>query len=331
MSSTEAVSGESLLTGPRRGGWRDAVGRRPIVLVWFATVMFSTGPVMVASSTVSGPVFSFWRLWIGVVLLGTLAVGAQRRTPTVLTRAGVRWTLIAGTAFAVHQVCMMAALHLTSVVDVTLMNTLAPVVVAVLAVRLFGERPGTAFRAWSVVAIAGAAIVAVAGSSGPGGHPLGMVLAAANVVFYSFFFVASKRARDHIETMPFLALSTTVAAVVVTLYVSTVGLVEGTGWSTISVTAHDLLLCLAVAAIPGLLGHFSMTWSLKFVPANIPPVVMLSLPFLSGALAWVLLGQTITWVRVAGGALTLLGVAGAIRSASSAPVTLEAIELAEET
>ena len=56
-----------------------------------------------------------------------------------------------------------------------------------------------------------------------------------------------------------------------------------------------------VAAIPGLLGHFSMTWSLKFVPANIPPVIMLSLPFLSGALAWILLGQTITWVRVAGG------------------------------
>jgi drug/metabolite transporter (DMT)-like permease len=333
MSSAEAIDPVGSLGGerPEVTGWRSALVQRPILLVWFGTVMFSTGPVMVASSSVSGAVFSFWRLWIGVVLLGTLALGAQRRSSTTITRDGFRWTLVAGVTFAIHQVCLMAALHTTSVVDVTLMNTLAPLVVALLAVKMFDERPGSAFRAWSVVAIAGAVVVAVAGSSGPGGHPLGMALAAVNVVFYSFFFVASKRARDHIDIMTFLAMATAVAAMVVSFYVGMTGAIEGTGWSTFTISAHDLLLCLAVAAIPGLLGHFSMTWSLKFVPANLPPVIMLSLPFLSGALAWVLLGQTITWVKVAGGALTLAGVAGAIRSASGASVTVEAIELAEET
>lgn len=303
---------------------------KPILVVWFATVMFSTGPVMIAAASVSGPVFSFWRLWIGTVIVGTLALGAHRRSGGgPISPRGLRWTLLAGMAFAVHQLTLMVALRTTTVVDVSLMNTLAPLVVAVFAVRMFGERPGPRFRAWSLVAIAGAAVVAVAGSAGPQGNPAGVAFAAANVVFYSLYFVCSKRAREDITTMNFLAGATVVAAVLVSAYVLASAALFGTE-PVSAINAHDLLLCLAVAALPGLVGHFSMTWSLKWVPANVPPVVMLAMPLLSGTLAWLLLGQAVTWVKVVGGALTLLGVAGAVRSASGT-VAIEALDLAEET
>lgn len=318
---------------PAPGAWRSRVAARPVAVVWFATTMFSTGPVMIAASSVSGPVFSFWRMWIGVPILSALAVGAHRRTHQgAFTREGARWTAMAGVAFAIHQVSLMTALRATSVVDVTLMNTLAPLVVALLAVRMFGERPGPAFRAWSVVAMAGAAAIAVTGSAGPGGQPVGIAFAAANVVFYSFFFVCSKRARDHVTTMSFLAGATTVAALVVALFVLVDSVVKGVGLAGLTISGHDLLLALAVAALPGLVGHFSMTWSLKWVPANVPPVIMLSAPVMSGVLAWFVLGQAVTAVKVVGGLVTLVGVAGAIRSSSSSNrVTLEALDLAEET
>ena len=230
-----------------------------------------------------------------------------------------------GTAFGLHQLLFMIALRMTTVVDVTLMNTLAPVVVAVLAVPLFGERPGVAFRLWSLVAILGGIVVAVAGSSGPQGQPLGMVLAAGNVVFYSLFFVWSKQARAHVDTMPFLAGANTVAAVVVTAYVVL------TRAPLTDIGLHDLLLCAAVALLPGFIGHFSITWSLRWVPANIPPVIMLSIPVIAGVLAWILLGQSTTPIKVAGGLLTLLGVAGAVRSAGRDTLAAQALDLAEET
>jgi drug/metabolite transporter (DMT)-like permease len=217
-------------------------------------------------------------------------------------------------AFAIHQLMFMMALRLTSVVDVTLMNTLAPILVAVLAVRLFGERPGLAFRAWSGLAIVGAMAVVVAGSSGPQGNPGGMALAAGNVVFYAVFLVWSKQARDHIETLPFLFGSVTVSAVVVSGYVLVSGEQPGTA------TARDLVLCLVVAAVPGAVGHFSMTWALRWVPANLPPVVLLVIPVLSGAMAWAFIGQHVTWTQAFGGAITLVGVLGALRVASAAGV-----------
>lgn len=326
VAAAGATGGPAPITTRARG----AAGDHPVLVVWFATIVFSTGPVMIASTSVSGPVFSFWRLWIGVPLVGGLAYAAHRRTPTVWTRSGLRWTLAAGVAFAIHQITLMIALKNTSVVDVTLMNTLAPLVVAVLAVPLFDERPGRRFRLWSLVAIGGAVMVAVAGSAGPSGHPVGMAFAAVNVVFYSFFFVSSKQAREHVPTMSFLAVATLVAAVAVSIYVVSMAL-AGLGEPITSIDRHDLLMCIGVAALPGLVGHFSMTWSVKWVPANVPPLILLTQPFFAGMLAWLLLGQTTTWAKVAGGAVTLGGVLGALRASGPSTLPIEALDLAEET
>lgn len=273
-------------------------------------LLFSTGPVMVASATASGPVLSFWRLWIGAVLMGGLTLVQVRSTGRRPDRVGWIWAGRCGVAFGIHQLFFMIAIKETSVVDVTLMQVLQPVLVGVLAAILFGERPGRAFRVWSFVAIAGAAVVVLAGAGGPEGEPVGMVLAAANVLFFAFYFVWSKQARHHIDTVPFLFGVVAAAGVIVSLYAFVAG--EAVG----GIGRADLLRALYIAAIPGALGHFVTTWPLRQVAANIPPVMQLAMPFLAGGLAWVLLGQRVTWLHVLGGAITIAGVVGSLSSAS---------------
>lgn len=316
MTSTQPTAARERL---RRGGEHG-----PVAAVVAGVVLFSTGPVMVAAADVSGAVFSFWRLWIGSALLATVAgvyCGVTGRWPGP---RGWGWAAAGGAAFGLHQVSFMSAIKATSVVDVTLMNTLAPILVGALAVPLFGERPGARFRAWSAVAIAGAAVVALAGSAGPEGDPAGMALAAANVVFYAVFFVWSKQARDAIDTVPFLFGNVVVAAALVSTFVSLAG------EPVTPVAARDLWLAFAVAALPGVLGHFSVTWSLRWVPANLPPVLMLAIPVLSGFGAWLALGQAVTGAQVLAGVVTLVGVAGAVRCSEST-VPVEAMTRAEES
>jgi drug/metabolite transporter (DMT)-like permease len=305
-------------------GLKGLAQRSPVGVVVFGVVLFSTGPVMIAGATVSGPVFSFWRLWIGVVVLGITTVVYCRQQGAWPTLTGWKWAALCGVAFGFHQLTFMTALRLTSVVDVTLMNTIAPIIVGILAVPLFGERPGAGFRLWSAVAIVGTAIVVLAGSSGPDGDPLGMLLGALNVVGYSFYFVWSKQAREHIDTVPFLFGAAVFAALSVSGYVLVAG--DDIG----SINAHDLLLCLAVALLPGFFGHFAVTWSLRWVPANLPPVIMLGIPVLSGAMAWALLGEQVYAAQIVGGILTVAGVAGALRSSSSLTAR-EALATAEES
>ncbi|HYD09594.1 MAG TPA: DMT family transporter, partial [Acidimicrobiales bacterium] len=87
-----------------------------------------------------------------------------------------------------------------------------------------------------------------------------------------------------------------------------------TGDSPANVTSDDIWLALAIAALPGAIGHFVSTWPLRWVPANVPPLLQLAIPFLASALAWLVLGEAIELGHVIGGAITIVGVAGAIRS-----------------
>lgn len=324
-SATGGPAGQDVRPG-RLAGARAAATRHPVGIVWLGVVLFSTGPVLVAGSGISGIEFSFWRLWCGVVVMGVALLVRRRKHPPAATRVGWKWALISGVAFAFHQIAFMTALRTTSVVDVTLMNTLAPIVVAVLAVPLFGERPGVRFRVWSAVAMVGAAGVVVAGSTGTHGDPWGMALAASNVVFYAFYFVGSKLARPHIEPVPFLAGAVLSAAVTVSLF----ALVTTTALTPID--SGDLLRCVAVALLPGAVGHFSVTWALRWVPANVPPVIMLTIPILSGALAWIFVGQVVHGGQVIAGLVTLVAVLGAVRSPSAHRLAAdEALTLAEES
>lgn len=301
-----------------------AVDDRPLLMVWIGVLLFSIGPVLIAASSTSGAVLSFWRLWLGAALLGALTLWRRWAGGLRTSRRGWGWTAAAGLAFGVHQLFFMIAIKATSVVDVTLMQVLQPIFVGLLAVVMFGERPGLAFRLWSLVAVGGAAVVVLAGTVGPEGDPVGMALAVANVVFFALYFVWSKQAMSSISALPFLFGALVVAGLVVGLF----ALVAGEPVAAIS--TRDLLIAALIAVVPGALGHFASIHPLRRVPANIPPVIQLSMPFLSGALAWLLLGQGITWMHVLGGAVTIAGVTGALlsrgarRLGSGAAATAEA-------
>lgn len=299
--------------------------------VWTAATLFAVGPVLVGLTSVSGAVLSFWRMWMGVALFGVVAAAHVRRNGYRASAAGWKLAGVAGVCFAAHQIMMMSAIHEASVVDVTLMQTLCPVVVGAMAVPLFGERPARSFLGWAGLAILGAALVALSGSVGPTGNPFGMALAAGNVVGYSVFFVLSKRALSQMDGWLFLLGSFVTGTLAVSAYNLGVGSPLG------SISGHDLLIALALAVVPGLLGHGLMTWALRTVPANLPPIVMLMCPLIAGGLAWVVLDQAITAGKVAAGALTLGGVLGAVRSPvqvadplDPVPAAVEALALAEE-
>lgn len=297
-------------TDTRDGGPVRAFGRRyPLVLIGLGTVLYATGPVMVAASEVSGPVFSFWRLWFGVAAFG-IATAVGRLRGAVTERAAWRWSWRAGLAFGIHQLLLFSALKLASVADVTLVNTLAPVVTGLLAVPLFGERAGRGFWTWGALAMSGAAVVVVGATGGPTGSGLGMFLATTNVVFFALFFLASKKSRDHLGVIPFLFGVMLTAALTVSAYVLVSG--EAIG----SVRRTDVVLAAVVAVGPGFMGHIVMTWPLRWVPANLPPLFRLAQPAFAAAFAWWFLGQTVTWWHPIGGLIVIAGTAGAVRSPS---------------
>lgn len=282
--------------------------RHPLALIVAGVCLYATGPVLLQASQLSGPAFSFWRLWMGAALFALL-IGARRlRGRALPERSRWRSSLAAGVVFGLHQLAFMIAVKATSVVDVALMNALAPIATGIGAWWLFRERPGRTFWGWALLAMAGTGWLALGASVGPSGDPAAMALAIANVVLFAAFFLASKRSRDHLDVVEFLAGVMLVAAVVVSAFV----LIAGTPVAV--APARDLALVAGVALGPGAVGHFITTWPLRWVAANIPPVVKLAQPFLAGVLAWLVLGEPLLARHLVGGTVVLAGAAGAVLS-----------------
>lgn len=292
--------------------------RFPLHLVALGVLFYGTGPVLARSSNTTGVLISFWRLWFGAAVL-IIGVAVHRLSGRPLgTITGFKWAALAGLAFSFNQVLFFTAIKRTSVVDASLMGTLSPILVAILAIPLFGERPAPSFRVWSLLTMAGAAFVVLGSSAGPSGDLLGMLMALGSTAAFAMFFLISKISRDELAVVAFLAITMSTAAVLVSIFVLALGLEPG------SVETPDMWRALAMAIVPGTLGHVVMTWPLKHVPANVPPLMRLAGPVVSGSLAWVFLGEGIRWVHVVGGAIIIAGVAGAIRSKAGQQLVADA-------
>lgn len=276
-----------------------------------SVLLMSTGLIAVQSSDLAGVQFSFWRLWTAVVLLGSLAavraVWFGVRTPLSQLRKAV-WP---GLALGFAQPLFFTSMKLTSVTDVVLLSSLIPLIVSLIAIPLLGERPGNRFRGWTVLAVVGAALVVWGGSAGVEGNPAGMAMAVVSVVSWSLYLVLLKIARNHIEDTVLLLWSIfTISALAVTVYTA------ASGWDIGPASGRDLLLVLYASLIPGGVGVFLMVWSFRWLPANIPPLVLRAEPVISSALAWWLLSEPIALMHYIGGGVSLIGVIGAILSPS---------------
>lgn len=292
--------------------------RFPLQLIALGVLFYGTGPVLARSSETTGVLISFWRLWFGsgVLLIGLIVHRMSGRP--LGSRRGVQLAMLAGFTFSLNQVLFFTAIKRTSVVDASLMGTLSPIVVALFAIPLFGERPAPSFRLWSGLTMAGAVFVVLGSSAGPTGDLVGMLMAVGSTTCFALFFLISKVSRDEMAVVAFLAIVMTTAAVLVSTFVLLIGLSPG------SVSGADLWRALAMAIVPGTLGHVVMTWPLNYVPANVPPLMRLAGPVVSGSLAWMFLGEGITWVHLIGGLIITVGLAGAIRSKAGQDLVAEA-------
>lgn len=284
--------------------------RRPLYAATASIVGYSIGPVLVQVSGAAAPVFAFWRGWL--TILAIVAGSAALRRFSFRWPKGREWwpPVVAGCLNGASTMAFIQAVKLTSVAGTSLILLLNPVLIALWAIPLFGERPGIRFRLWTLVAVIGASVVVLGGSSGPSGDPVGVALAILSVLLLSTQFVVTKVGRRTLDTVPLHVATVFSGAVFVTMF----GLVTGHEFGEI--TRTDFLCVLGVVALPSTTSALLLTWSLRWLPANIPPLIHLPIPFFAGAIAWVFLGEMMTLSHLLGGGVTVVGVAAALLSRS---------------
>ncbi|MGH1502164.1 MAG: DMT family transporter [Acidimicrobiales bacterium] len=264
----------------------------------FAVTAWSTGTILAKYIDMDPLAIGIYRFSVFFIVLATwmTARGARLR-PSIM-----RHSAIGGVALGADIALFFTAVKLTSVVNATVIGSLQPVIVGVLAVRFFGEKIRGSDAVWALLAVAAAVAVVLTGNPAEESSWRGDLLAVGALVSWSAYFIASKQSRGTLTAQEF-TLGTAAWTAIICL---PIGLAFDQDLSWPSATNWAWLAVMILSA--GVAGHTVMNWSLQRIPVWVGSTFTLFIPVASALLAWALLGEPVTAVQ----AVAMAAVIGAL-------------------
>ena len=251
------------------------------------------------------------RIAFSLVAIGTLlAVTGEWRQFAKLEP--IEWTLAigAGAVLALHFWSWNASLHLTTIAaSTTLVTSLQPGFVAVLSIFIAHETPskrqivGLAIATIGAISITAPDFMSGAATVATPNPLLGNALSVGAAAAAAIYMVVGRRLRARLGAWSYVALVYS-AALVTLLCIAAVS-----GIHVAPQPPRDLLIFVALAVGPMLLGHTGMNWALEHLPAYIVNLTMLGEPVGATILAAILPGihEIPRWTTLAGGVVILAG------------------------
>jgi drug/metabolite transporter (DMT)-like permease len=270
-------------------------------------------------------VIAAYRLTVASLVLAPVAVTRHRAELARLTRRDLAWAGLTGLLLGLHFATWITSLEYTSIASSAVLVSTAPIFVALFSLLVWRERLGAAVAAGLLLTVVGAAIVGLADVCGlsPAGlacPPIGAflagrafvgdLLALAGAMAFAGNMLIGGRLRAKLSLVPYITLGYSAAAL--TLFAAVLAArLPVTGYPA---PAYLWLALLALA--PQLIGHSSLNWALRYLSTTFVSVAVLGEPIGSTVLAYLILQQTPTAFKLAGGAVILTGILTASRGSA---------------
>lgn len=292
-----------------------ARGMLPFVVLALGVLAAASSSIMIRLAQNLGlgsTTISAGRLTLAALILLPFALTQGRSEIRQLSSRQVRLGLIAGTFLALHFIAWISSLQYTSVASSVALVTTNPLWVALASVLFFREKLSLATIGGVVLTMTGSLLIALSdGSGGDASNALfGDALALLGAVAVSVYFLLGRELRKSVNTLPYIWLVYSSAAVLLLMIAIATELVQGGNISTLlDIPPVGWLLLLGLALGPQLLGHTSFNWALRYLSATFVAVAILGEPIGSALLALFMFNETFQPLQLAGFAILLIGIA----------------------
>ena len=277
----------------------------PLAALGFAVFAASTSAILIRWSSAPSSVAALYRVVFTTFLVAPVALFRYREEFTRLSARDLGFALIAGVALAVHFAAWFESLNHTSVAASVPIVQSQPIIVALGAALLLGERVDRLTVVGLLVAIAGGVAMSFGGA---GEAPVsdatayGNALALLGAVTVAGYVLAGRSIRQRVSLFPYVTVVYTACALTLAV------LVGVQGHSYVAYPPREWLLFVAMAVGPGILGHTVINWVLKHLESVVVSVAWLGEPVGSTILALVLLAEVPDVITVVGGCVVLVGI-----------------------
>jgi drug/metabolite transporter (DMT)-like permease len=271
------------------------------LLVGAAAIAFA--PIFVRLSDTSPTASAFWRVALSVIPLWSWVLVAGRNQGAAPIQ-GLPWKalVLAGLFFAGDLAVWHVSIRYTSVANSTLEANFAPLFVTLGAWLLFRQKVSRLFLIALGVTLAGGVLLVGPNFGGNDKALLGDALGVLTAVFYASYFLALKSATGTASTARIMAVNTSVAALALLPYALL------TADTFLPQSLNGWLVLAGLALIPHVAGQSLIAFGFAHLPASFSAVSLLLQPVLAAIYAWVLLGEGMSPLQIAGGLVVLLGI-----------------------
>jgi drug/metabolite transporter (DMT)-like permease len=258
-------------------------------------------PIFVRVADVGPTASAFWRVALAAPLLWTFALSS--REPSSSWRADWKLILAAGIAFAGDLAFWHWSIQFTSVANSTLLANLAAPFVTLALWLFWRQRPSGTFLLGLAAALVGVGMLVHTSLQFSPSALLGDALGVVTALFYAWYILAVKGARDRgASTLKLMAATTTLTA----LFLFPVALASGE--VLLPESTSGWLKLLGLAWISHCAGQGLIAHSLAHLPAAFSSVSLLFQPVMAAVFAWLLLSEPLVPLQMLGGAVVLAGI-----------------------
>jgi drug/metabolite transporter (DMT)-like permease len=282
----------------------------PLIALFSGAICIALSPIWVRVSEVGPTASAFWRVFLAVPLLWVLFLSLKTKEKKIIPP---HWgiMLAAGVAFAGDLAFWHWSIRFTSVANSTLLANLASIFVTLAAWILWKQRPSAMFLAGLAAALAGVGLLVRASLGSSPTALLGDGLGLVTALFYAWYLLSVKGLRDRgAATLQLMAVTTTLTAGIL------LPVALASGEALLPPTATGWLKLLGLAWISHAAGQGLIAYALAHLRAGFSSVGLLLQPVMAALFAWVLLGEPLSALQVAGGLVVLAGIALARRGSA---------------
>jgi drug/metabolite transporter (DMT)-like permease len=285
-----------------------------VLLIGILAVSAASILIRNAQTTAPSLVIAFYRMAIASLVV--VPVALRRHQDDLRKLQTTEWLLAAasGVFLALHFAAWVTSLEYTSVTSSVVLDATSPLWVAIGSWLLLRERLTYTVVCGLIVAVTGSLVIGM-GDMMQGARSaslLGNSLALLGAFMVTGYWLIGRRVRGSLSLAPYVAIVYSMAAVVLLMMV---------GGARQSLTGYDTITyvwLVLLALLPQLIGHSSFNWALARLPAVFVAVATLGEPIGATVLAYFLLGETPTTIRMFGAALVLAGIAVTMSNQPSA-------------
>lgn len=273
--------------------------RTGVLLVLTAAIVWSfAGMVARYISVTESWTIVFWRsIFAAVTILGVMLVRDGGRETLRLFRV-MGWPgALVGLCFGGASIAFVIALGHTTVANILLIQAGIPLIAALMAWAVLGERIGAATWAAIAAVIAGMAIM-VSGSVGGSVSPIGDALALVMTLTFSATIIITRR-HPEVRMMPAVCAGTLIAA-----------LISASMSTNLAVDLRDGALLFAFGALNLGLGTALFVSGARRIPASLAAILSTAEPMLGPIWVWLAHAEVPPAYTLIGGAVVFAALFG---------------------